>query len=160
MPAYRNKTGANRGKRFHGKGWREPGCGSLYFQLKREHRSRYHAVSPDTTMDELIDGLLSNWTFCLPIQVRTVSHITFEHLLTTPCPDDVQEEYEELENGLEFVYYFHKKMLERSEEPAFDTFDGGERVYIKVMDEDGLEYTKPWFGGSWTVKVRGKQPRA
>lgn len=33
MPAYRNKRGLNKGKRFQGKGWRKPYCGSLYFQV-------------------------------------------------------------------------------------------------------------------------------
>jgi hypothetical protein len=58
MPAYRNKTGLNKGKRIQGEGWCEPYSGNLYFQLKRDRFSRYHEVSPRGTMDELIDDLI------------------------------------------------------------------------------------------------------
>lgn len=42
-----------------GPGWREPSGGSLYFQLKRSalNFSRYHEVSPRTTMGELLSEL-------------------------------------------------------------------------------------------------------
>jgi hypothetical protein len=81
MPAYHNKTSPNRGKRFQGKGWRDPYRESLYFQLSE---------------------------------------------------------------GLEFAFYLRKQSLERLNKSAFNVFDGGETVYVKIVDEEGTEYVQSY----------------
>ncbi|KAF8865410.1 hypothetical protein BDZ45DRAFT_796717 [Acephala macrosclerotiorum] len=134
MPAYRNKTGPNRGKRLQGKGWRDPYGGSLYFQLKRDSFSRCHEVSPRGTMEDLIDDLIR----------------------------DVESDYPALDEGLEFAFFLRKQALQPSNQRAFSVFDGGETVYVKIVDEEGTEYVQSYApgGGTWEVKVRGRKPKA
>jgi hypothetical protein len=52
-----------------------------------------------------------------------------------------------------------KQALERSEERAFSVFDGGETVYVKIVDDEGREYVRDYRpgGGRWQVKVRGRK---
>ena len=50
------------------------------------------------------------------------------------------DDYPALDEGLNFVFFFRKQALERSDEAAFATFDGGETVYVKIVDKDGAEY--------------------
>ncbi|KAE9380088.1 hypothetical protein N431DRAFT_552319 [Stipitochalara longipes BDJ] len=119
MPAYRNKTGPNRGKRTQGKGWRHPCSGNLYFQLKRDSFSRCHELPPRQTMDNLIDSL----------------------------ERDVKSDYPALDEGLEFAFYLRKHPLERSNERAFNILDGGETVYVKIVDDEGTEYVKSYALG-------------
>lgn len=63
---------------------------------------------------------------------------------------------------MEFAFFFKKKALEPSNERAFDVFDGGETVYVKIVDDEGTEYVQAYDpeGGQWEVKVRGKKPKA
>ena len=63
---------------------------------------------------------------------------------------------------MEFVFFLRKKALEPSNERAFNIFDGGETVYVKILDEEGTEYVQGYTpgGGQWEVKVRGKKPKA
>jgi len=53
---------------------------------------------------------------------------------------EAEDDYPALDEGLKFVFFFREKALERSDEPAFATSDGGETVYVKIVDEDGTEY--------------------
>jgi hypothetical protein len=55
-----------------------------------------------------------------------------------------------------------KKALEPSNERAFNVFDGGETVYVKILDDEGSEDAQGYApgGGRWEVKVQGKKPKA
>jgi hypothetical protein len=54
-----------------------------------------------------------------------------------------------------------KKALEPSDQRAFSVLDGGETVYIKVMDEESKEWICAHGAlGTWEPKVRGKKPKA
>jgi hypothetical protein len=74
---------------------------------------------------------------------------------------DVQSDYPELYEGLEFAFFLRKHPLERSYERAFNVFDGGETVYVKIVDYEGTEYVKDYTpgGGRWQVKKRGMKPK-
>lgn len=54
-----------------------------------------------------------------------------------------------------------KKELEDSDERAFKVFNGGETVYVKILDDEGVEYVQNYTPGEgrWTVKVRGRKPK-
>ncbi|KAL2069567.1 hypothetical protein VTL71DRAFT_14246, partial [Oculimacula yallundae] len=132
MPAYRNNRGSNKGFHFQCKGWRDLRGGSLYFQLKRDSFSRGHAVLPSTTMEDLVYAL----------------------------ERDVETDYPARDEGPEFAFFLRKKRLERSDERAFKTFDSGETVHVKIVDEEGTEYVQSYSeGGDWDVKVRGRKPK-
>jgi hypothetical protein len=48
---------------------------------------------------------------------------------------DVEDDYSELGEGLEFAFFLRKQALERSDERAFNIFDGGKTVYVKIIDK-------------------------
>jgi hypothetical protein len=58
------------------------------------------------------------------------------------------------------AFFLRKHPLERSHERAFNVFDGGETVYVKIVDYEGTEYVKNYTpgGGQWQVKKRGMKP--
>jgi hypothetical protein len=75
---------------------------------------------------------------------------------------DVESDYPSLDEGLEFAFFLRKQALERSEERAFNVFDGGETVYVKIMDSEGTEYVRDYTpgGGRWQAKKRGMKLNA
>jgi hypothetical protein len=75
---------------------------------------------------------------------------------------DVEDDYPDLDEGLEFAFFLRKQALERSDERAFNIFDGGETVYVKIVNEEGTEYVQGYTfdGGHWELEVRGKKPKA
>lgn len=158
MPAYRKKTGSNRGTRFQGKGWRDPCGGGLYFQLKRASFSRGHEVFPQTTMSRLIGDLIRKLPFLSPILIEPL----YSWPISNKRIGEVKQDYPALDEGLEFAFFLRKKVLEPTNERAFDIFDGGETVYVKIVDEEGTEYVQCYGAGegNWEIKVRGKKPTA
>lgn len=76
------------------------------------------------------------------------------------CPGDVEDDYPTLAEGLEFAFFLRKQPLERSDNLAFSVFDGGETVYVKIVNAEGTEYVQGYTpgGGQWELKVRGKKP--
>lgn len=85
-----------------------------------------------------------------------------QHQKSDKHPGDVESDYPALDDGLEFAFFLRKQALEPSNEPAFNVFDGGETVYVKIVDEEGTEYVQSYApgGGRWEVKVRGRKPKA
>jgi hypothetical protein len=74
---------------------------------------------------------------------------------------DVEDEYPDSDEGLEFALFLRKQALERSGERAFNIFDGGETVYVKIVDEEGTEYVRDYTSGGdrWELKVRAGSRR-
>ena len=49
---------------------------------------------------------------------------------------DVESDYPGLDEGLEFAFFMRKQALVPSDETASNIFDGGETVYVKIVDDE------------------------
>ena len=74
---------------------------------------------------------------------------------------NVVHEYPDLGDGLEFAFFLRKKRLEPSDDRAFSIFDGGETVYVKIVDDESTENVQNYTPreGEWQVKRRGTKPK-
>jgi len=124
--------GGSRGKKWHGKGWRDKDTGEFYINLKHSwdlaQYQREMAVMPRFSISELMDELHA----------------------------EIQQEGEcSLKRGMHVQCFFRKKALKPSPERATRVFDGGEVIYVKVFDEEDQELFNN--NGRWAVKYRGYQ---
>ncbi|KAF7866708.1 hypothetical protein EAF04_005550 [Stromatinia cepivora] len=134
--------------KWHGKGYREYRI-SLYFQLHRSYingRDFSTALLISCSLDSVATLKPARRKLCMNSSMAlSLRILTSTRNVASECA---------LPEELHFEFFVRRTRIEGEDALVGGVFDGGETVYAKVFDGEGIEYTGGGWLDSWQAKER------